>query len=111
MKLKRIHLSNDRILSNNEKKLIIGGGDEDITIDGGYLPEIICTGHTHTSHEGAFTDCPECEKIIKASQAAGNIETYGNIDDNEYIYNMQFIITYGTLLYHYGNQLYDKLSK
>lgn len=85
MKLRKIHLSNDRILSGNDMKFVVGGGDE------------------HTKHDGSWIDCPECKKAQEAIYNGG-----GN-NPNGFVLIEQ-TITYGiSMLYHYGYQAYQSM--
>lgn len=106
MKLKMIHIAQDRVLDSNSMKFVIGGNDD--IIDGGWLPEVNVYGtdksSCHSSHDGSFTDCEECKRIIQSLQGAGDKATGTNWMDNEYIYNMQLFLTYGVFIYHYINQ-------
>lgn len=107
MRLRRIHLSEDRVLSNDELKFVIGGGDDDAIIDGGMLDEVEVIGH-HTPHSSSdFTECPECKKFNQATLDTANQLTYGYPEDNGGVANQQYLSNYFMMAYHY---IYRSLS-
>lgn len=90
MKLRKIHLSNDRILSGNDMKFVVGGGDE------------------HTQHDGSWIDCPECKKAQEAIYNGGNTVTNGKNDN--WLVSLEQGLMYGfSMLYHYGYQAYQSM--
>lgn len=106
MKLKRISLPNDRMLSNDEMKFVVGGGDDVPEFEGGTLPEAVVYapkrgGH---EHEGDFSDCQSCQNYLRDLQRTANNAAGGNSMDNEIILNMQMMLVAGRYVYHYLSQ-------
>ena len=90
MKLKKIHLSNDRVLSCNDMKFVIGGGDE------------------HSSHDGSWLDCPACQEVANAIYNGGNAAA-GYQGTNGGLLIIQGISYLGSIAYHYLYQCYSNL--
>lgn len=106
MKLKRISLPNDRMLSNDEMKFVVGGGDDVPEFEGGTLPEAVVYapkrgGH---EHEGEFENCPRCREILYNSRKCAGEVTGGDPTGNPYITNMHLLLTLGTYISHQYNK-------
>lgn len=90
MKLKKIHLSNDRVLTCDDMKFVIGGGDE------------------HSSHDGSWVDCPACQELADAMYYGGNAAA-GYQGTNGGLLMVQGVAYLGSIAYHYLYQGYHNL--
>ena len=75
MKLRKIHVPDDRMLSKDDLKFVIGGGDE--TFDGGTLPEVTCYGQKGYRHTGNALTCSECSSNFYYYAAEAAIDLIG----------------------------------